>query len=66
MDPKYESMCEGFGAVEPERTVICIVTLAELRYGAAWSARPGANHRHQAAFFGPAYCVELFLGRSLQ
>lgn len=38
-------MRERFGAVESEAIAISVITLAELRYGAAWSARPEANHQ---------------------
>ena len=41
----HESMRERFGAVESEAIAISVITLAELRYGAAWSARPEANHQ---------------------
>ena len=41
----HEPMRERFGAIEPEAIAISVVTLAELRYGAAWSARPEANHQ---------------------
>jgi tRNA(fMet)-specific endonuclease VapC len=41
----HESTRERFGAVDPEAIAISVVTLAELRYGAAWSGRPEANHQ---------------------
>lgn len=31
--------------VEPETITISVITLAELRYGAAYSARPAENHQ---------------------
>jgi tRNA(fMet)-specific endonuclease VapC len=40
----HESMRERFGAVDLEAVAISVITLAELRYGAAWSAKPEANH----------------------
>jgi tRNA(fMet)-specific endonuclease VapC len=36
---------ERFDAVDPEALAISVITLAELRYGAACSARPEANHQ---------------------
>jgi tRNA(fMet)-specific endonuclease VapC len=41
----HESMRERFAAVDPEAVAISVVTLAELRYGAAWSTKPEANHQ---------------------
>jgi predicted nucleic acid-binding protein len=41
----HESMRERFDDLDPEAVAISVVTLAELRYGAAWSARPEANHQ---------------------
>jgi predicted nucleic acid-binding protein len=41
----HESLRERFDALAPEAIAVSVVTLAELRYGAAWSARPEANHQ---------------------
>jgi predicted nucleic acid-binding protein len=41
----HESMRERITAVDPDTVAISVVTLAELRYGAAWSAKPEANHQ---------------------
>jgi tRNA(fMet)-specific endonuclease VapC len=41
----HASMRGRFGARDPEAIAISVITLAELRYGAAWSARPKANHQ---------------------
>ena len=40
-----ESVRNRLTAVGPEATGISVITLAELRYGAACSARPEANHQ---------------------
>lgn len=39
-----ESLQQRLAAVDAESLAISVVTLAELRYGAACSARPEANH----------------------
>jgi len=39
-----ESVRERLDTVDPEAIAVSVVTLAELRYGAACSARPEANH----------------------
>ena len=40
-----ESVRERLSAVDPEAVAISVVTLADLRYGAACSAKPEANHQ---------------------
>ena len=40
-----ESVRERFDTIGPEAIAISVITLAELRYGAACSARPEANHQ---------------------
>ena len=39
------SVNERFDAIDPKEIAISVVTLAELRYGAACSAKPEANHQ---------------------
>ncbi len=39
------SIRHRMSAIEPEATGISVVTLAELLYGAAWSAQPEANRQ---------------------
>lgn len=40
-----ESIKEHVTAVDPESLAVSVITLAELRYGAACSAKSKANHR---------------------
>lgn len=40
-----ESTRKRLSTVDPETIAISVITLAELRYGAAWSARPEDNHQ---------------------
>jgi predicted nucleic acid-binding protein len=40
-----EPVRERLGVVDSEAVAISVITLAELRYGAACSARPEANHQ---------------------
>jgi tRNA(fMet)-specific endonuclease VapC len=47
-----ESVHERLSDVEPETLAISVVSLAELRYGAACSARPEANHQVVDDFTG--------------
>ena len=41
----HESVRHRLAAIGPEATGVSVITLAELRYGAACSARPEANHQ---------------------
>lgn len=41
----YASVRDHLAAVGPEVIAISVITLAELRYGAACSARPASNHQ---------------------
>ncbi|MBM4467510.1 MAG: type II toxin-antitoxin system VapC family toxin [Chloroflexi bacterium] len=41
----YVSVRDHLAAVSPEVIAISVITLAELRYGAACSARPASNHQ---------------------
>jgi tRNA(fMet)-specific endonuclease VapC len=47
-----ESVREHLGAADPEALAISVITLAELRYGAACSVRPEANHQVIDDFIG--------------
>ena len=47
-----ESVQERLAAADPESLAVSVVTLAELRYGAACSTRPEANHKVIDDFIG--------------
>ena len=40
-----ESVRDRLGAIDPDTVAISVITLAELRYGAACSVKPEANHQ---------------------
>ena len=47
-----KSVRDRLGAVDPETVAFSVITLAELHYGAACSAKPEANHQVVEDFAG--------------
>jgi len=53
LNRKSEALKVHFGSMPPTDIVLSVITLAELRYGASYSAHPKKNHERLDMFLSP-------------